>query len=66
MPEKMAPGRLTSRIAALPDGWSERGGPETVAARPVALLPHRIIPAIQARPIDRLRCDVKMPPISGR
>jgi hypothetical protein len=41
MPQKLATGRLTSMIAALPAGSPEHGDPQTIAARLVALLPRQ-------------------------
>jgi hypothetical protein len=51
LPEKTATQRLTSLIAKLPDGPSAPSNAGTVAARLVALLPHKAPPNIPSREI---------------
>ena len=46
LPQRAATERLTSLIAALPDGPSADQAPETIAERLIALLPRGIDPGI--------------------
>ena len=49
LPEKTETQRLTSLIAELPDGPSTPSDAGTIAARLVALLPHKVLPNIPSR-----------------
>ena len=59
LPKEAATQRLTSLIAALPEGLSARLAPGAIAARLIALLPHSAAPDITWRQTPHSADDVR-------